>query len=120
MGAILTNTVEVYLTLSMTFTGFYLLGASHHTWFLMLCLIFLFVTFCRKNERWETIKLLLTRGANPNVCSVPMPALVFTIKAGDIEATRLLLLKGADANLRLADKVPHLSIPDLSPASNSN
>lgn len=51
------------------------------------------------------MQLLLRRGGNPNVCSVPMPALVFTIKAGDMEATKLLLLKGADANLRLPEKV---------------
>jgi len=51
------------------------------------------------------MQLLLRRGANPNVCSVPMPALVFTIKAGDMQATKLLLLKGADANLRLPNKV---------------
>ena len=59
------------------------------------------------------MQLLLRRGANPNVCSVPMPALVFTIKAGDMEATKLLLLKGADANLRLSDKVGHMILHDF-------
>ena len=63
------------------------------------------ISTSRKKERWETMQLLLRRGGNPNVCSVPMPALVFTIKAGDMEATKLLLLKGADANLRLPEKV---------------
>ena len=59
------------------------------------------------------MQLLLRRGANPNVCSVPMPALVFTIKAGDMEATKLLLLKGADANLRLSDKVGNMILHDF-------
>ena len=53
----------------------------------------------------STIHLLLRRGADPNASSIPMPVLLFAIKAADVDAVRLLLSKGASTSAKISQKV---------------
>ena len=61
--------------------------------------------YLRHDKLRSMIELLLRRGADPNKSAVPFLALMFAVKAGDSDAVRLLLEKGASPNIRLSDKV---------------
>ncbi|XP_036971798.1 ankyrin repeat and MYND domain-containing protein 1 isoform X2 [Acanthopagrus latus] len=52
--------------------------------------------------RLKTLKLLLERGADPNVSRVPMPVLFLATMAADAEAVKRLLLCGAHTSIPLS------------------
>ncbi len=49
----------------------------------------------------DSISVLLQRGADPNLSSVPLPPLFYTIRAGDVEAVETLLQGGANTEICL-------------------
>lgn len=55
----------------------------------------------RHRVRLNTLKLLLERGADPNVSRIPLPVLFLAVMATDTEAVRRLLLCGARTDIPL-------------------
>ena len=56
------------------------------------------VPFCTPRD---SISVLLWRGADPNLCPVPLPPLFYAIRAGDLEAVEMLLKGGANTEICL-------------------
>ncbi|CAF0708033.1 unnamed protein product [Brachionus calyciflorus] len=61
------------------------------------------------NDIGQIIDLLLRRGADPSLSSIPYPALCFAVAAGDIKVVKLLLEKGADCNKKMPKKYASLT-----------
>jgi hypothetical protein len=51
------------------------------------------------------IELLLRRGADPSLSSLPYPSICFAVAAGDIKIVKFLLEKGVNVNCHMPKKV---------------
>lgn len=94
MAAMKTESVHVFC-----FTGFSVIG------YFCCKMNALCFRLTRHRLRLDTLKLLLERGADPNISRVPMPVIFLAIIAADVEAVRRLLLCGARTDIPLPPEV---------------